>query len=230
MKTPCSLLLLLSCLLNLSFISHLQAMSQSRHVPNRVLLAFSTKKKLNSLMTTINEIYESAASNNLQNITTEKTLLLQQDLDKLLKIYVFLKKTKNMPSSEILMKAPDIQTFVDAYNKLITVGISVQQNLPILLDETDFETMNNTNLIGALLYIPEMTVKDFNQVITARIMLANAAKNIENNAETAEAICANISTDEQLDYLTISKPFASFGFATEEDMQNKAVIDMVCGE
>ena len=75
-----------------------------------------------------------------------------------------------------------------------------------------------------------MTVKDFDQVITARIMLAIAAKNIETNAETAETICANISTDEQLDYLTISKPLASFGFATDEDKNNKAVIDMACEE
>src|SRR5438477_1196076 len=220
MKPPYSLLLLLS---SISSILCIQLKGQQnnapkrRHVPNKVLLAASMQKKLDALMTAINDLYESATDNTLQDITVEKTLLLQQDLDKLLKIYVFLKKTKDMPLSDIIIKVLETQTFIDAYNKLITVGISIQQNFPSLLDENDFEKMHNTDLLGALLYIPEMTVKDFDQVITARIMLAIAAKNIETNAETAETICANISTDEQLDYLTISKPLASFGFATDED-------------
>jgi|GEM_PF-4851971 len=149
--------------------------------------------------------------------------LLQEHikLNDLLQEYIISKNTKGITDTDTIINSDTAQLFIDAYNSYWSAYFS--QFTLIALDEKDFNRMQNKNILGAALFIPEMTIDDYNRVLKGRFGLALGVKNISTNNAS---ICNNF--EGYFKNLTVTKSLGSLDFADQYDINNKNILQNAC--
>jgi len=201
----------------------------------KLLISAFIKTKLNNLAKKINNEYIKSSVSS--TISFEEKEALHDQLNKLLNTYITLNKTKSMTKDmtgkykysisheDKIINSEEANTFLNAYDEIMAIEHQAEK-WPIALDQDDLNTIKNKELLGAVLFMPDITIADFNKVLSFRFSLAAAAKNVQSYP------CENLQANAQsfFDGLEVRTKdnLAAYDFANQDDINNKAIIDNAC--